>query len=80
MNVTRPAPCDQIALYGAPDGTTTRVPIPAGCTPQPLVSVYGRARFLVAVIDADDPRTDAQVVAEALAKQREDGGQTPAVV
>jgi hypothetical protein len=80
VNVTPPAPCEQIALYGASDGTTTRVPIPAGFAPQGMVSIYGRARFLVAVIAADDPRTDAEVVADALAAQRAGGFQLPGAV
>ena len=70
MKVTPPAPCEKIALYGAPDGTTARVPVPAGVVPEGLLSIYGRTRFLVDVIDADDPRTDAQIAEAAIEKQR----------
>jgi hypothetical protein len=47
------------------------VPIPAGVVPQGLCSVAGRARFLVCVIDATDPRSDRDLVEAALAETRD---------
>jgi hypothetical protein len=69
MNVTtettRPQ-CDRIAIYGSPDGTLVRVPLPPDVVPMGFTSHYGKARFLVDVVMADDPRTDDQIALDAI--------------
>ena len=60
------APCNRIAIYGSPDGTLARVPLPAHVVPVGFTSHYGKARFLVAVIDAADPRPDDEILANAI--------------
>jgi hypothetical protein len=62
---TRPQ-CDRIAIYGSPDGTFARVPLPPDVTPVGFTSHYGKARFLVDVVMHDDPRTDDQVALDAM--------------
>lgn len=66
MHTNAATQCDRIAIYGSPDGTIARVPLPAGVVPVSFTSHYGRARFLVMVIDADDPRSDDAILVEAI--------------
>lgn len=48
--------CDRIALYVAPDGRSVQLPIPAGRTPDGLISRYGQtyALTLVATVTGED--------------------------
>lgn len=59
--------CDRLAVYGSPDGTVCRVPVLPGVTPVSFTSYHGRARFLITVIDANDPRSDDDLIREAIA-------------
>jgi hypothetical protein len=58
--------CERLAIYGSPDGTITRVPLPPDVTPVAFTSHYGRDRFLVDVVERDDPRTDVQIMLDAI--------------
>jgi hypothetical protein len=58
--------CTKIAVYASPDGSMARVPIPASVVPTGFTAIRGRARFLVAVIDVDDPRDDETLIQEAM--------------
>jgi hypothetical protein len=62
---TRPQ-CDRFAIYGSPDGTMTRVPLPPDVAPVGFTSHYGKGRFLVDVVMANDPRTDDQILLDAM--------------
>lgn len=49
------SPCVKTALYVAPDGRSTEVPLPEGVQPAPYVSRYGKVYVLTAVLRGDAP-------------------------
>jgi hypothetical protein len=73
MKVTTPAaaqqPCRRQAVYTSPTGAPIRLPIPDGFSPQGMISHHGVTRVLIAEIDANDPRTDQQILDDELAQR-----------